>query len=97
MSLLVIWPTGQHINTKFGVLMNVLEEDDNTAFCHLKKERFSSIYVMLCQSVLDFDEVQKGNAVNLFCGEHYCGCLLVAAKNKLHFQERHLMHPENII
>ena len=62
--------------------MNVLEEDDNTAFCHLKKERFSSIYVMLCQSLLDFDEVQKGNAVNLICGEHYCGCLLVAAKKQ---------------
>ena len=65
--------------------MNVLEEDDNTAFCHLKKKRFSSIFVMLCQLVLDFDEVQKGNAVNLFCGEHYCGCLLVAAKKQVAF------------
>ena len=62
--------------------MNVLEEDDNTAFCHLKKERFSSIYVMLCQAGLDFDEVQKGNAVNLFCGEHYCALLFAGRSQK---------------
>ena len=74
--------------------MNVLEEDDNTAFCHLKKERFSSIYVMLCQAGLDFDEIKEMRLI-CFVGSItvHC-CLLVAAKNKLHFQERHLMHPE---